>query len=308
MRNFFTLQLGINMEGILWGLLGAALIGASDCIARVTSQRVSLSALFLIIMGLSLSALTIWLGFNANWPPWNATAWLASALSGLLNLVALYFLYRALARGPVAVASPAASTFTVLLVGLNIMVGEAWSWVQLASVVIVFLGVAMLARPAAVDTTENYDSKWLKTTAAFGLAAAATVALRMFLAQEAGSELGALHALYLNRLFAVLGAMILVIIVLSRQAPISWPQGSTRNLVVIQAVLETAALGAFLYGSTQGGRIGATIGFSAFAAATALFAWWWLGEKIGWQRGIWIIVVAGGVLLAVLGNPATATP
>jgi uncharacterized membrane protein len=295
------------MNGILWGLLGAVLIGASDCIARVTSQRVSLSVLFLIIMGLSFSALTLWLGFTFNWPPWNARAWAASAASGLMNLVALYFLYRALARGPVAVASPAASTFTVLLVGLNILVGEAWSWPQIAAVFIVFMGVAMLARPADVDNTEEYDERWLKTTAAYGLAAAATVALRMFLAQEAGSELGALHALYLNRLFAVLGAMVLVIIVICRQQTLSWPKSSIRKLVVMQAVLETAALGVFLIGSAQGGRIGATIGFSAFAAATALFAWWWLGEKIGWQRGIWIVVVGGGVLLAVLGNPTTTS-
>ncbi|MGK0321626.1 MAG: drug/metabolite transporter (DMT)-like permease, partial [Granulosicoccus sp.] len=268
---------------------------------------VSLSVLFLIIMGLSFSALTLWLGFTFNWPPWHARAWAASAASGLMNLVALYFLYRALARGPVAVASPAASTFTVLLVGLNILVGEAWSWPQIAAVFIVFMGVAMLARPADVDNAEEYDAQWLKTTAAFGLAAAATVALRMFLAQEAGSELGALHALYLNRLFAVLGAMVLVIIVICRRQTLSWPKSSIRKLVVMQAVLETAALGVFLIGSAQGGRIGATIGFSAFAAATALFAWWWLGEKIGWQRGIWIVVVGGGVLLALLGNPTTTS-
>jgi drug/metabolite transporter (DMT)-like permease len=292
------------MSGILWGLLGAVLIGASDCIARVTSQRVSISALFLIIMGLSLGALTLWLGFTFNWPPWHAKAWAASAASGFLNLLALYFLYRALARGPVAVASPAASTFTVLLVGLNILAGEAWSYAQIAAVFIVFVGVAMLARPTDVDRSENYDSKWLRMTAFFGLAAAATVAFRMFLAQEAGSELGAMHALYLNRLFALLGAFVLVIIVVLRQQALTWPTGSIRALVIAQAALETAALGVFLIGSAQGGRIGATIGFSAFAAATALFAWWWLGEKIGWQRGIWIIVVGAGVSLAILGNPS----
>ena len=295
------------MNGILWGLLGAVLIGASDCIARVTSQRVSISVLFLIIMGLSFSTLTIWLGLTYDWPPWNPKAWAASAASGLLNLVALYFLYRALARGPVAVASPAASTFTVILVGLNILVGEAWSWAQVAAVCLVFLGVAMLARPADEDSVENYDSKWLRTTAAFGLAAAATVSLRMFLAQEAGSELGSLHALYLNRLFAVLGAAILILIVIFRKKTLSWPVGSVRSLVVAQAALETAALGAFLIGSAHGGRIGATIGFSAFAAATTLFAWWWLGERIGWKRGMWIVVISIGVLLAVVGNPTSTS-
>lgn len=291
------------MNGILWGLLGAVLIGASDCIARVTSQRVTLSVLFLIIMGLSFSTLTLWLSFTTNWPPWNPSAWAASALSGLLNLLALYFLYRALARGPVAVASPAASTFTVILVSLNILAGESWSGFQVAAVFIVFLGVAMLARPAAVDKAENYDAQWLKTTAGFGLAAAATVALRMFLAQVAGAELGPLHALYLNRVFAALGAVTLVLFLLYRHQPLTWPKDSVRYLVVTQAALETAALGVFLIGSAGGGRIGATIGFAAFAAATALFAWWWLGEKIGWQRGLWILVVGCGVILAMLGNP-----
>jgi len=292
------------MSGIVWGLLGAILIGGSDCIARVTSQRVSLSVLFLIIMGLSLGTLSLWLAVTTNWPPWVPYAWLASAISGLLNLLALYFLYRALARGPVAVASPAASTFTVLLVGLNILAGEAWSWWQVLAMITVFIGVGMLARPTkADDSQENYDSQWLRTTAYFGLAAAATVSLRMFLAQEAGAELGALHALYLNRLFAVLGALGLVLYLLAKEEKLALPTGKLRGLVLLQAMLETAALGVFLIGSANGGRIGAAVGFSAFAAATTIFAWIWLGEKIGWQRFIWISVVGMGVVFAILGAP-----
>jgi len=292
------------LSGIVWGLLGAVLIGGSDCIARVTSQRVSLSILFLVIMGLSLGSLSIWLALTMNWPPWHARAWTASAISGFLNLLALYFLYKALARGPVAVASPAASTFTVLLVGLNIMVGEAWSWGQVAAMITVFIGVAMLARPTGIDANHTqYDKTWLRTTAYFGLAAAATVALRMFLAQEAGTELGALHALYLNRLFAVLGALVLVFFLLLTSKPLQLPTGNLRWLVLFQAVLETAALGAFLIGSANGGRIGAAVGFSAFAAATTIFAWIWLGEKIGVQRFLWIGIVGMGVVFAILGSP-----
>lgn len=293
------------MNGIFWGLCGAVLIGGSDCIARVTSQRVSMSVLFLIIMGLSLTVLTLWLGVTANWPPWNFRAWAASAVSGLLNLVALYFLYCALARGPVAVASPAASTFTVLLVGLNVLFGEAWSWLQIVAMFIVFAGVAALAKPSKADesNSQHYDAAWLRTTALFGLAAAATVAIRMFLAQEAGAEIGAMHALYLNRLFAVSGAVVLIVMCVARSERLCWPTGSLRQLVVIQAVLETGALGVFLIGSANGGRVGATIGFSAFAAATTVFAWIWLGERIGWQRGICIVVISLGVLLAITGSP-----
>ena len=290
------------MNAIVWGLLGAVFIGASDCIARVTTQRVASSILLFAIMALSLAALSVWHGVTGDWPPWDLWGWSASAISGLLNLVALYFLYKALARGPVAVASPAASTCTVLLVLFNIFAGELWSWLQVLAMVIVFFGVAMLARPTSVDAETKRDAKWLRVTVYFGLLAALAVSLRMFLAQEAGTSLGAMHALYLNRLFALLGSIVVIVYVLVKHSTLKWPTGRTLGLVVLQAVFETGALGAFLIGSANGGRIAATIGFSAFAAATSIFAWIWLGERIGVQRGIWIGVVGLGVMLAVAGN------
>jgi len=294
------------MISLFWGLCGALLIGGSDCIARVTAQRVSVSVLFLFIMGLSFVSLSMWLLMSANWPPWHASAWIASAISGWLNLVALFFLYRALARGPVAVASPVASTFTVFLLALNIFSGEPWSALQIVAMVVVFLGVVMLARPVHTDSNmEHFDSNWLRGTAYYALGAAAAVSLRMFLAQEAGSELGPMHALYLNRAFALLGAVALVFYVISQQASLAWPQKGTIKLVVLQAVLETLALGAFLIGSASGGRISATIGFSTFAVATALFAWWWLGERIGWQRGFWMLIVSVGVTFAAIAGELT---
>lgn len=291
------------MAGVLWGLLGALLIGGSDCIARVTARRVSSSILFLAIMGLSLTVLSLWLSTAGDWPPWHPRAWAASALSGVLNLVALYFLYVALARGPVAVASPAASTFTVILVALNAFSGEAWSGLQLVAVVVVFTGVVMLAQRSESGIDDHFDARWLRITAAYGLAAAAAVSLRMFLAQEAGVMLGALHALYLNRLFALLAAVVLLLWLLYRRTQLNWPSGPTTGLVVLQAILETGALAAFLIGSADDGRVAATIGFSAFAVATALFAWVFLGEGIGWRRGFWMCVTASGLVFAVAGSP-----
>ncbi|MBX2880211.1 MAG: DMT family transporter [Granulosicoccus sp.] len=292
------------MNGVLWGLCGAILIGASDCIARVTARQVSSSLLFLFIMGLSLAVLTLWDITTGEWPPWHLWAWTASAMSGVLNLVALYFLYQALARGPVAVASPAASSFTVLLVLLNIVAGEPWSLLQIGAMALVFLGIVMLTRPTAADNGSTHvDAKWLRITVFYALAAAFAVSFRMFLAQEAGEIVGAFHALYLNRLFALTGSVLLVAYLILRNHSLSWPTGSLRGLVLLQAIFETGALAAFLIGSSSGGRISASIGFAAFAAATALFARIWLKELIGWHRAWWIFIVGVGVLLAVAGSP-----
>ena len=290
------------MTGILFGLAGAIFIGASDCIARVTSQRVSLSILIFSVMGLSTVLLTLYFAVDGNFPVWHQTAWLASAISGFLNVVALYFLYLALANGPVAVASPAASSFAVMLVLLNAIAGQPWSWVQLLAVVVVFAGVAMLGR-ASDDDPMQYSQAWLRKTVILATAAAIAVSIRMFLAQVATDLIGAPHALYLNRLFALATCVVLIGWQLSRATTLKFPTGKTAQLVVLQSLFEMAALGMFLYGSLHGGRVAASIGFSAFAAATVIIARIFLREPIGRVRSLWVTVIVAGVLLAAIGTP-----
>ncbi|MGI9422858.1 MAG: EamA family transporter [Hyphomicrobiaceae bacterium] len=290
------------MTGILWGLLGATFIGVSDCVARVTAQRVSMTVLFAAVMGLSSLALTGLLLVTGDWPRWHAYGWFASAVSGLLNLGALYFLYKALARGPVSVASPAASSFSVILVALNALSGQPFHWQQGAAIGLVFVGVAMLSRRGG--SGETYDEAHLRVTALYGLAAAVIIALRMFLAQEAGTALGAMQALYLNRLFALAGVGVLFIGESMNGVVQRWPDRSMIWLVLLQAMLETLALASFLVGSAGDGRVGASIGFATFSAITALTAWLWLGEPIGWRRTFWMAVIGFAIVVAMSIGPS----
>jgi drug/metabolite transporter (DMT)-like permease len=288
------------MIGLFWGLLGALFIGVSDGLARKTTQSTSILVLILIVMGLSSAVLSVSFAITDSWPEWHAYAWFASAISGLLNLVALAFLYKALHRGPVAVASPAASSFTVMLVVINAVMGHPFSWGQILAVALVFLGVVMLTQPdKAGDQNNTYTGQWLRTTALFGLAAAAAISVRFYLAQEAGDILGSMPALYLNRVFAFLFTLLALIYVLFTQGTPKLPQGTgIWILVFIQAVLESLALWAFLTGSAEGGRIAATIGFAAFAAITTMTAWLLFGEKVPTKRWLWIAVIAVGIAIA----------
>ncbi len=286
------------MSGLVWGLCGASLIGVSDCVARVTASRTSLSVLIALIMGPPFAVMTIWFATSGGWPAWNAWGWSASAVSGLLNVAVLALLFRALVRGPVTVASPATSSFTVMLVALNVLAGHPYHWLHGVAALTVFGGVAMLARPDHPGE-ERYDRAWLRVTALLGLGAAVSVALRMFLAQEAGAVLGTVPAVYLNRAFALAGALGYMVLQ-RRHGPLARPYGMTWPLVLLQAVLETVALGLFLTGSAGGDRVGATIGFSCFAAVTAVAARIWLGDRIGPRRLFWMAVVAAGVAAASL--------
>ncbi len=301
------------MTSLIWGLIGAVLIGASDCTARVTSQRVSLLPLIFCVMAISTVVLTVSLLATDSMPQWHARAWFVSALSGALNIAALLFLYKALAYGPVSVASPAASSFAVFLVVLNALAGEPWTAYQAISVVMVFLGVVMLSvKSDSQNTTtrpeHQYSKTWLRRTSLLATGAALTIAFRMFFAQEATAELGSVSALYLNRLFALISCSIALLFtpLIVRSAgkastPNQWPVSDIKWFVLLQGVLEMAAFAAFLYGSEGDGRVAATIGFSTFAAATTLIAWIALKEPIGLWRFGWIVFISIGVMIASVG-------
>ena len=77
------------MSGLVWGLCGATLIGVSDCVARVTASRISLSVLIALIMSPPFAGMTIWFAAGGGWPGWDAWGWGASAGSGLLNVAVL---------------------------------------------------------------------------------------------------------------------------------------------------------------------------------------------------------------------------
>ena len=61
------------MSGILLGLLGGGFIGVSDCVARFTAQRTSLSVLILYVMGISSVLMTVWFLASGDWPRWDFT-------------------------------------------------------------------------------------------------------------------------------------------------------------------------------------------------------------------------------------------
>ena len=89
-------------------------------------------------MGISTIIMTACYGFVWHWPEWHLYGWMVSIGSGFLNILALMFLFKALARGPVAITSSAASSFSVILVILNIFYGESYNAVQILAIIMVF--------------------------------------------------------------------------------------------------------------------------------------------------------------------------
>ena len=80
------------------------------------------------------------------------------------------------------------------------------------------------------------------------------------------------------------------------------PRGRIGSLVILQVLLETAAVLALLYGSVVAGRIGAAVGFAVVPAASTIAARLFLGDPIGRRRGWWVLFVVACVVLSTLAE------
>ena len=290
--------------GVIFGLIGAIFIGFSDTIARVTSQKISLIILITYIMFISFILTSIWLLISWDWPRWEFYSWSVAIVSGVLNIIVVALLYKALSRGPVYVASPATSSFLVILILFNVLNGQPFTFFQLIAGIFVFIGILMLSFPDMKDSNlTKYSSNYLRVTAFLGIASGFTIALRFFLAQESLSSLTAFHSLYLNRVSALIVILFILLIYIIKNNKYNLPNGKYLILIIIQAVFENLALVSFLFGSKGDGRIGSTIGFSAFAVVTTATAWIWLGEKVPFKKVIWIVIISLSLLVSIVYGP-----
>jgi drug/metabolite transporter (DMT)-like permease len=237
---------------------------------------------------------------------------LHAAGSGVLNVIGLWLLYFALARGPVSIASPVMSSFTVMVVALNAATGAVITPVQIVATCLVFLGIAMLPNADRKMTApQQYSPEHQRKTALIAFIAAFTITFRMFLAQESADSMGAFSSVLVMRLasLAVVAILLLGYLVQAHgtgKNRIFWPRGGwIWFALVAQAIFEMLAIGSFLYGSEQGSRVGAAVGFAPFSVVSALIAWLVFKEQISARRMIWILVVALGVILATLGSSTT---
>lgn len=302
------------MIGALFGVLGAAIIGTSDAIARLTGRKTPVLLLTTLLFLISLGPIGLFLLATEGWPSVDAEVWAVVALSGALNAVGLALLFNAIARGPVAVASPAASSFSIVLIGLNIFAGEPFRTGHAVGAALAFAAIFLLARPErggrrGTEPAGQEDAAALGLTALIAIGAAFFIAFRMFTAQEAAESMSPLAVAVFSRAVAGLCA---------GAAYLAWrfsggafepaPTPELRwhppiwTLILLQSVLEVVALFLFLKGGEAAGgdRIAAVIGFTAFAAFSPIAARIIWAEKISPRRMVCIALTMAGVAAAAL--------
>lgn len=298
------------MISVLFGLFAALLIGTSDALARVTGRRLPILAVTTVLFLLGLAPLSVYMTVADLWPTWRSDAVWIAVLSGAFNAIGLGLLFAALARGPVAIASPAASSFSIFLIILNVLDGQPFLLGHGVAVALMTLGVVLLARsppPGSKKAHIGGDARALVVTALLAVAAAFFIALRMFTAQEIEADLGAAGVTFATRLAAGLCAAATYLIWRAaggRFEPRALEPGLRHPpiwvMLGLQSCLEAASLMVFLSGGAMENRIGAVIGFASFAAFAPIAAWMMWREPIGGRRAFCIGLTMFGAIAAAV--------
>jgi drug/metabolite transporter (DMT)-like permease len=267
------------------------------CVKRV-SARIPVAEVMLARAGVSV-LLSWWMVRRAGVNPWGNRRGLL-VVRGVIGSVALFCVYAALARLPLAEATLLQylyPTFTALLAWA--FLGERLGARLIPAIVLGWLGVLLMIRPPG---TQEAAASGSVVTMAAGLP------LSGVLFAVAGALLTALAYVSVRSLGASEHSLVIVLYFPLVAIPLSLP------LVLLDPVVPTAGELAWLLGVgvfTQLGQIGLTHGLTRLPAARAtaisysqvvfagVWGWWLFGETIGPWTVLGALLILGATLLSL---------
>ncbi|MGO9308556.1 MAG: EamA family transporter [Spirochaetia bacterium] len=272
--------------GILLAGLSALMYGAGDFCGGLAARKMPVLTVLLFsqLVGI-LVAVTAALAFRQPLPGPADLLWGAAA--GICGAAGLASLYSALARTPVAVASPvAAVTGAAIPVVLGLVIGErpgslAWVGIALAAPAIVLLA----AGPAA------HAQKGAARRGAF-LGTAAGIGFGMFFFTISRTSSGSgLWPLAAARLSTV--SLVAVVALLSRST--LRPSREGFSIVLLSGALDMGANIAFLLASRRGLLSITAVITSLYPGPTVLLAVLVFRERLTLPRALGLVLALAGV-------------
>jgi drug/metabolite transporter (DMT)-like permease len=280
--------------GFLEGLGAAACLGSSDFVSRTNSRRIGSFA----AASLALTLGTI--PFLLFWPFPDLTnidqpSLIFALLAGLLNPVALWLVFKALARGPIAVVSPIITANPALVVLVNGFLGYSPGLLEGLALAMIFVGVLIVSglyRGVQVLAAGEVAA----SVVVMAVSASLLLAFRLVMIELSVDGMGAHDAFILSRLASIVFCVgVFVVSVTQRQQLAGLGQLSWWPMLILHATLEN--LGAlFLFtGSVGEGKTIMPVVFSTLTVFTLFWAVTIAKEKIAPRRWFGVAVVLTGV-------------
>ncbi len=279
---------------ILWGLTAALAWGLTDFLIKPVSMKLGAIRAVFFVEFLSLALLSgyylLTLGQGSGS---SALALGLALLIGLINFGATLALFRAFEIGEVSIISPIASSFSVVTVGLALLVlGERPS--SLAG-----LGIALtLGGVAAVSTPWSELRRAMRLFAAPGLglalAAAAGFGVVFFLLDFVVDDIGPVVPVLAFRLASVLGLLLTRAI---SSLNLKFPERSSWPLLGLLVAVDTLGYLTYNLGLGTGYVFSVATVTSLYTLIAVLLAGVFLGERLEINQYVAIVIIFAGIVL-----------
>ncbi|WP_433683292.1 EamA family transporter [Nocardia sp. CA-119907] len=281
------------MTAVLLALVAAVGYGVSDFFGGVASRRVTALRVVIVSYPMSTLFVLVLLPLTGGTPDTASMLWGLAA--GVASGFAVWWFYAALASGPMAVVSPLTALLVAgipVLVGL--VIGERPGPLAVAGIVFALGAVYLVSRESPDDVTEEItggrELRFTRKVALLTIGSGAAFGLAFVFLHETHASAGVWP------LLAQRGAASPMVWLIALSAGEFRPlRGEPLRLAAYIAVLDTIANAALLY-AFHGSMLSlvSVIG-SLYPAATVLLAMVLLGERVGRQQQVGMMLALGSV-------------
>ena len=271
--------------------------GGSDFTARFVANRIGHLAAVIGTLAVGAVLLTFYAAIDATSPHWAAAPWWLILVAAAGLLAGTFWLYEAIARGPVSIVAPIASCYPALVVGFALAFGARPSLLQWLGMVLVMGGGVIISRSTGRFLDEDRRSRSaLRYTVLVAFGSAVAFAISVFASQRLVPAFGNLHTAWITRLVSL--ALLLAVLALRR----AWPPMPRRYLpwISLQGTLDSSGYLALFAGSAGADAHIAAVTSTAYGAVTTVLAWLFLRERVGWPQWLGIALITIGVALLSL--------
>jgi drug/metabolite transporter (DMT)-like permease len=266
--------------------------GVADFLGGLKSRQLSVFSVLLVSSFFGLGTLLVIVWFRGVAPP-NDPALLLAVAGGLAGVAAMFFLYRGLSIGSMAIVAPISASGVILPVIVGLAAGDSPTLLQKIGMAAAIIGAVLASRE------KNNDGTGRRLATGVGLAIGSAVAAGIFfVVMDLASEADPYWAAFLMRFsyFAVL-----IVIFLLRRPAVRVGKIHMPALVVLGIC---DALAGFAYAlATTHGMLGlvAVVG-ALYPAVTVVLSMLILRERPQPVQFIGVVLAVGGVTFISAGG------
>jgi len=270
-------------------LLSALMWGTADFLGGLTTRRRSAVAVYLGSQVFGFALLLTFALVRGDWHAPLGYLWWGIGL-GITGFISMIAFYRALAIGPMGLVSPLVAVAVVLPVIVGFLAGETPSAMEIAGIVVAFVGVLLASGPE-LSGAESMKPLLYTIVAAVGFGL-------LYIGMAKGSEISPSMTMLTFRSTSVV--ILLVLLTFTRSSG-----GITRtDLPVLAAIGIMDATANLLFGvaSTMGLLATTSVLSSLYPVATAILAAIVLRERLRPIQYAGVTVAMVGVVLLTAGG------